>query len=305
MKRSTRRHGSKGAIVAGVALGLGGAIWAAKRWQQLKQTPPVSPHSHHAGLAGFYQQVGPWRMFTRITPETKTGLPVVLVHGLVLSGRSMEDLALALARDYSVLVPDLPGFGASALPNSAPLLNVEQLADALWMWLQQNNLTRAIWVANSFGCQILAALAVRQPQAVAGLVLQGPTVDRYARSLPRQIWRDWCNGRQEKLRSPGSISRIDYAKAGLWRACGTMRIMMNDAIERRLPHISAPTLILHGSRDVVSPARWVEELASLLPRGELITLANGTHTLNYVYPWSFCRAIRPFLERIQQENAHE
>lgn len=305
MKRSSGRQRNTGAVVAGVVLGLGSVLWAVKRWQQLKQTPPVSPHSHHAGLAGYYQQVGPWRMFTRVTPEKKAGLPVVLVHGLVLAGRSMEDLALALGRDYNVLVPDLPGFGASALPVSAPLLDVEQLADTLWMWLQQNNLSRAIWVANSFGCQILAALAVRHPEAVAGLVLQGPTVDRYARSLPRQMWRDWRNGRQERLRSPGPVSRVDYAKAGLWRAFGTMRVMMNDAIERRLPHISAPTLILHGSRDQVSPARWVEELASLLPRGELLTLANGTHTLNYVYPWSFCRAIRPFLERIQQENADE
>ncbi|WP_312241068.1 alpha/beta hydrolase [Pantoea sp.] len=306
MKRSATDHsGRNGAIMAGVVLGMGSALWAIKRWRQLKQTPPVSAHSHRAGLAGYYQQVGPWRMFTRVTPDEKPGLPVVLVHGLVLAGRAMEDLALALGRDYKVLVPDLPGFGGSALPNSEPVLNVDQLADALWMWLQQNKLECAVWVANSFGCQVLAALAVRYPDAVAGLVLQGPTVDRHARSLPRQIWRDWRNGKQETQRPPGEISRVDYAKAGLRRAFGTFQLMLRDRIERRLPHITAPTLILHGSRDIVAPARWVEELASLLPNGELLTLPNGTHTLNYVYPWSFCRAIRPFVQRVQQEARHE
>ncbi|MCG7390228.1 alpha/beta hydrolase [Pantoea sp. ACRSB] len=294
-----------GALLAGLGLGTAATLWGVQQWRRLKQTPPVSPRSHHAGLAGYFQQVGEWRMFTRVTPNDAPGLPLVLVHGLVMSGRAMEELALALGNNYRVLVPDLPGFGASTLPPSAPTLSVDEQADALWEWLQHNQLSRAIWIGNSFGCQILAALAVRHPDAVAGLVLQGPTVDRHARSLVRQAWRDWRNGRLERHRSPASLARIDYAKAGLWRALKTMRMMMHDRIEQRLAYVNAPTLLLRGSRDSVSPARWVEELGALLSRGEIMTLRGGTHTLHYVYPWSFCHAIRPFLARIQQENQHE
>ncbi|RTY57304.1 alpha/beta hydrolase [Pantoea sp. YU22] len=294
-----------GALLAGLGLGAAATWWGVQQWRRLKQTPPVSPRSHHAGLAGYFQQVGEWRMFTRVTPNDAPGLPLVLVHGLVMSGRAMEELALALGNNYRVLVPDLPGFGASALPPSAPTLSVDEQADALWEWLQHNQLSRAIWIGNSFGCQILAALAVRHPDAVAGLVLQGPTVDRHARSLVRQAWRDWRNGRLERHRSPASLARIDYAKAGLWRALQTMRAMLHDRIEQRLAYVNAPTLLLRGSRDAVSPARWVEELGALLARGEIMTLRGGTHMLHYVYPWSFCHAIRPFLARIQQENQHE
>lgn len=40
------------------------------------------------------------------------GPVVVLVHGLVISSRYMEPLALALAANgYRVLAPDLPGYG--------------------------------------------------------------------------------------------------------------------------------------------------------------------------------------------------
>lgn len=294
-----------GALLAGLGLGAAATWWGVQQWRRLKQTPPVAPRSHHAGLAGYFQQVGEWRMFTRVMPHDAPGLPLVLVHGLVMSGRAMEELALALGNNYRVLVPDLPGFGASALPASAPALSVDEQADALWQWLQHNQLTRAIWIGNSFGCQILAALAVRHPDAVAGLVLQGPTVDRHARSLVRQAWRDWRNGRLERHRSPAPLARVDYAKAGLWRALRTMRLMMHDRIEQRLPYVDAPTLLLRGSRDSVSPARWVEELGALLARGETVTLRGGTHTLHYVYPWSFCHAIRPFLMRIQKENQHE
>ncbi|WP_342656533.1 alpha/beta fold hydrolase [Pantoea sp. RSPAM1] len=306
MRRTIQCRKRQGmALAAGIGFGVAAVMWGTKRWQQMKQTPPVSPRSHHAGLAGYYQQIGDWRMFTRVTPDEPQGLPVVLIHGLVMSGRSMESLALALGRDYHVLVPDLPGFGGSALPASAPVLSVKALADILWQWLQHNGFQRAIWVGSAFGCQVLAALADKYPEAVAGLVLQGPTADRHARSVVRQIWRGWRNSRMEAHRSPDSLARIDWAKAGLPRAFGTLRAMLNDPIEHHLTYLTAPTLLLRGSRDPVCPARWLDELAGLLPHSEKITLCGGTHRLHYVYPWSFCHAIRPFLARIQQESQHE
>lgn len=305
MKRTPRRRGPDNrAVLLGIAAAIAGTALFVRKWRKWQQTPPVGIHSHQAGLAGYYQQVGPWRMFTRTTPETRPGLPVVLLHGLALSGRAMEDLALALGWEYRVLVPDLPGFGGSAFPASQPVLDVDRLAEALWMWMQQNQLSRAIFVGNAFGCQVLAALAVAHPEAVAGLVLQGPTVDRRSRSLLHQVWRDWRNGRRESHRSAAALCRVDFAKAGVWRMVGTLRAMLRDRIEQRLPHIKAPVLVVRGSYDVVSPARWVEEMVALLPRGELITLPKGTHTLHYVYPWSYSRAIRPFIARVQKEYEH-
>ncbi|MEG9452684.1 MAG: alpha/beta hydrolase, partial [Pantoea piersonii] len=75
-----------GALLAGLGLGAAATWWGVQQWRRLKQTPPVSPRSHHAGLAGYFQQVGEWRMFTRVTPNDAPGLPLVLVHGLVMSG---------------------------------------------------------------------------------------------------------------------------------------------------------------------------------------------------------------------------
>ncbi|MBS6058562.1 MAG: alpha/beta hydrolase [Pantoea sp.] len=268
MKRTPRRRRPDNrAVLLGMATAIAGTALLVRKWRKWQQTPPVGIHSHQAGLAGYYQQVGPWRMFTRTTPETRPGLPVVLLHGLALSGRAMEDLALALGWEYRVLVPDLPGFGGSAFPASQPVLDVDRLAEALWMWMQQNQ-------------------------------------HRRSRSLLHQVWRDWRNGRRESHRSAAALCRVDFAKAGVWRMVGTLRAMLRDRIEQRLPHIKAPVLVVRGSYDVVSPARWVEEMVALLPRGELITLPKGTHTLHYVYPWSYSRAIRPFIARVQKEYEH-
>ena len=93
----------------------------------------------------------------------------------------------------------------------------------------------------------------------------------------------------------GPVSRIDYAKAGLVRAFTTMRMLVRDRIEDKLPHIQAPTLVVRGTRDPVVPQDWADHAARLLPRGRLVLVDGGTHTLNYAYPDAFASSILPFL----------
>ncbi|MGK9169134.1 alpha/beta hydrolase [Inquilinus limosus] len=285
---------------AGLAAALSvGAVLAAAiladRWRSLRRTPAVTEEARRAGIEGRVTAAGPYRMFSRVTtsPPAASGcLPVILVHGLVISSRYMEPLAQALAPAFPVLAPDLPGSGESDKPPRP--LDLAGLADALHSWLDASGIARAAFIGNSFGCQVLAVLAVRHAEVVDRLVLQAPTTDPEARSLPVQIWRALVNGRRE----PGGIrrvARIDYAKAGLPRAFASMRILIRDRIEDRLPLITAPTLVVRGSRDPVVPQAWAERAAALLPNGRLVVVEGGTHTMNYAYPDEMARAILPFL----------
>jgi 2-hydroxy-6-oxonona-2,4-dienedioate hydrolase len=63
---------------------------------------------------------------------------------------------------------------------------VPQLADALTAWIGAAGIGRPALVGNSFGCQVIVELAARHPEQVACAVLQGPTMDAAARSLPSQ-----------------------------------------------------------------------------------------------------------------------
>jgi len=80
-------------------------------------------------------------------------LPVVLVHGLGLSGRYMLPTAEHFAPHFPVYVPDLPGFGASAKPAHA--LDVPALAEAPAAWIRAAGLGRVALLGNSRGCQII------------------------------------------------------------------------------------------------------------------------------------------------------
>jgi 2-hydroxy-6-oxonona-2,4-dienedioate hydrolase len=89
---------------------------------------------------------------------------IVLVHGLVVSGRYLMPTAERLADEYNVHVPDLPGYGASESPPVA--YDVAALANALLQWLDARGLARPTLLGNSFGCQILAEFAASHPERV-------------------------------------------------------------------------------------------------------------------------------------------
>lgn len=231
-------------------------------------------------------------MHARVHRRSEPRRRVVLVHGLVISSRYMEPIAEQLATLCDVYAVDLPGYGLSEKPPC--VLSLSELADALSEWMRVESLTAVDFAANSFGCQVLAEFAVRHPYHVDRLVLQGPTIDRTARTFWRQVGRLIKNSRKESPRL-GTIMLRDYARAGLKRVIQTVKMALNDRIEDKLPRISMPTLVIRGEHDPIVPQRWAEEVCRLLPHGQLVVISGAAHTLNYTEPAKFVSAMRPFL----------
>src|SRR5829696_9042774 len=61
-------------------------------------------------------------------PAETTDRAVVLIHGVIVSGRYLTPLGAALSRDFAVAIPDLPGYGLSRANGSGQRL--AELADA-------------------------------------------------------------------------------------------------------------------------------------------------------------------------------
>jgi 2-hydroxy-6-oxonona-2,4-dienedioate hydrolase len=215
------------------------------------------------------------------------------VHGLVVSSRYMVPTAERLAPHHRVFAPDLPGFGRSERPPG--VLNVAGLSDALSAWMGATGLKSAALVGNSFGCQIIAELAVRHPDRVERAVLQGPTMDPLGRSVPRQVGRFLLDAPREPL-SLHPIELLDYLSAGTRRAWRTLRYALEDRIEEKLPYMRAPTLVVRGSRDLIVPQRWAEEVTGLLPMGRLSVIPGAAHTANYGWAAEFTRIVLEFLD---------
>lgn len=225
------------------------------------------------------------RMHARVCRRA-SGLPIVMVHGLVVASTYLMPTAQRLAMGAPVFLPELPGFGRSEPPEET--LDIDASANVLSSWMREAGVPRALVVANSVGCQVAVALAEGWPSAVAGLVLTSPTYDRSARSFTRPIFRWLRNAPREPLSLLPIIAR-DWAAAGLKRSLESYLATLDDAIEARLFHVRCPTLVVRGARDPVSPHAWAEELARRLTAGRLIELPRVAHTLNYTAPESLAR----------------
>lgn len=217
---------------------------------------------------------------------------MVLVHGLVVSSSYHVPLADRLARSWPVHAPDLPGFGRSERPERP--LDTRELGQALVGWMDALELRDATVVANSYGCQVAAEALLGRPDLAGRLVLLGPTIDRLGRRYDEQL-RRW---RREASTQSWALRRLlarDYVRAGLGRAVATFRHAMADAIEDKLPFLTAPTLVVRGTRDPIVTPRWAREVADLLPDGRLVELPGATHAINHEMPLATQRVIDHFL----------
>lgn len=163
--------------------------------------------------------------------------PIVLVHGLGVSGRYLLPTAVLLAPHYPVYVPDLPGFGQSDKPSH--VLNIPELTDALAGWMRRLGLAGACLVGNSLGCQFIVDLAPRYPELIERAVLVGPTLDPQARTLGRQIGR----GLLDLLGEPFSYWPLltwDYLKAGPLRTLRTLQYALQDPVAAKLSQVRIP-----------------------------------------------------------------
>src|SRR5215468_3759698 len=133
------------------------AEWRVLREEMRLQAMHRAAAARH-GMAGALRRL--WtdtafgRMHARAGGLALPGRPVVLVHGMVISGRYMVPTAEELAALCPVYAIDLPGYGDSAEPRG--ILDLAGLADALAALMDAMRFPSAHLVANSFGCQILA-----------------------------------------------------------------------------------------------------------------------------------------------------
>jgi len=246
------------------------------------ETPSESENclKHESRIESRFVDVDGFRLHYRCGPES-AGTPFVLIPGLVVSSVYWIPLAECLSAHAHVFALDLLGFGRSAGPRRS--LSVSQHAAAVSRWLEALGIESCHLVGNSMGCQIAAHLAVREPDRVETLTLIGPTIDPRHRWLPLQVGKLMLDVLQEPPRLWATWF-LDFMRAGPFRPFGTARKMFRDRIEKQLPRITAPTLVLRGEYDSIAPDRWGKAAVGLLVFGEYSIIPGVAHCVHYTAP---------------------
>src|SRR5688572_21146632 len=129
--------------------------------------PSIWPRLGPARMEAMQRDVTASGVRVRVA-ERGDGAHVVLLHDLFVDGTSWSEVGGELARDFHVVIPDLPGFGSSEKPSPTRFpygvdAFVESVAD-LYAGL---SLGRAAVVGHGLGGAVALSLAARHPELVA------------------------------------------------------------------------------------------------------------------------------------------
>ncbi len=96
------------------------------------------------------------------------------------------------------------------------------------------------------------------------------------------------------------LIRRDYQDCGVLRLLRTFGHALRYPIEKTLPRMRQPTLVVRGALDPLCSQSWAETVASLLPDGRLRVIPGVSHTLVFAAPLELTRVARPFLNQARE-----
>lgn len=250
----------------------------------------------------------------------RDGPPVVLVHGLGGSASNWYALTALLAPRYRLLVPELPGHGASApLPAASTLA---PYADRVAALAEREGCLPAVVVGHSLGGLIAIRLAVRRPGAVRAVVVAGAagissTSRRAQKALALSVavkpGRRIAPFRHAIARSPtlrglvlgwGVADRRRVSKAiaesflespALYTdVASAAKALVGEDVREVLGGLRCPVAVLWGARDVQTRVADAFDYARRT-RGRLRVIADCGHLLIAERPDACAEAIDDFV----------
>ena len=181
---------------------------------------------------------------------------------------------------------DRPGFGRSKPVRAQP--HLQQQVDALMTLLPLVTTNRVLLIGHSYGSPITLLAALEHPDKIRGALLIGGDVD------PAQ-------------ENPMMVQYIFGWRATSWflpralRQCNrellTVRADLT-ALQKQLPELSVPVVMLHGDRDPMVPVEnvaWLEQQLGALGKTNLfakIILPGVNHFIPWEHPDEVNRALR-------------
>lgn len=258
------------------------------------------------------------------------GEPLVLLHG---NGAMAEDFEISglpqACEDHRVIAFDRPGFGHSERPPGR-IWSAQRQARLILKALDALGIHRPVVLGHSWGSLVGLAMAVEQPQALAGLVLLSgyyfPTLrgDIPFLSLPAipglgTLWRHtvmpllgrfFARHARRKLFAPAPVPErfrrgfplaLSLRPSQLRASAAESALMLLDAarLSRHYAELTLPLLIIAGDGDrLVDPARQSQRLHRAVSGSRYICLSGVGHMTHYASPGRLAAAVRSVLPMV-------
>jgi len=241
------------------------------------------------------------------------GSKVILIHGFPMHHKVWDSFRDRFTTSYTVITPDLPGFGKSPLLSQG--FSIAQVADQMIQLVLDNSFGDSVLIGHSLGGYVALAMAEKRPDLFAGLGLFHSTA--YADSEEKKLSRNKAiefvkkNGAAafatnfiaplfadphhiaiEKVKSIAAESKegavIGYTTAMRDRPDQT----------KTLKSFKKPTLFLAGEKDPGIPVESIHRQAKECQKPEIHVISNVAHMAMFEKPEEAASKINSFLSKI-------
>lgn len=239
-----------------------------------------------------------------------SGPTTLLLHGTAASTHSWAALAPLLAHHFRIIAADLPGHAfTSPKPDDGSatqaIMTLPGMANAVAALMRTMNFSPELVIGHSAGAAVLTRMSLDgtiSPKVVIslnGALLPFGSIARYmlpvmARLLFRNSLVPWIFSRQASDRSNverlivGTGSRLSDAQLDhyvrLFRSSGhveaALSMMANwdlPALERELPKLTTPLVLVSASEDVAVPPEKAADAKRLVPAAQIEYLRGLGH----------------------------
>ena len=217
--------------------------------------------------------------------EKGQGEPLLLLHGNGEDSSYFCRQMVYFSKTRRVIAVDTRGHGRS--PRGRAPFTIRQFAEDLRAFMEEKGLEKADLLGFSDGGNIAIIFAIRYPEKVGHLILNGANL--------------WIRGLKFKVQIPillgyaaassfGLVSKKARSKAEM------LRLMVKDPnIEQaELGNIQNPTLVIVGEQDMIRE-KHTRLIAEKIP-GAVLRVISGDHFVAAGNPEIFNREVENFLQ---------
>lgn len=265
-------------------------------------------------------------LHAEVTGEpTPASTPLVLLHGFTGSAAGWRPFIDQLGEEtlvsWPVVAIDIVGHGESDAPLDVERYRMARVADDLVGVLRALGCERGVWLGYSMGGRTALQIAVRHPNAVAALILEGasPGIESVEERERRMVSDEALAVRIEQegvqafvdywesiplFASQASLPAAERARirsgrlanraSGLARSLRGMGAGAQQPLHDHLAAVTAPVLLLAGALDTTYVAVG-HQMAVALPHATMHVVPQAGHAAHIEQPAAVAGLVRAFL----------
>jgi pimeloyl-ACP methyl ester carboxylesterase len=244
------------------------------------------------------------------------GIPLLLIHGLMVSGEMYQPMSPALSTHHRVIVPDLRGHGRSgSLPGP---YQVDQLAYDLAQLLDDLQVDVVNVLGYSQGGAVAQQFARDYPKRVNSLTLA--CTFAYNMLSRREQLEGMLSPWLVQILGVRQMGKLAIENGGgqrvppettLWlqeiiaandktNMVAAVKAMLDFDSRKWLHQIICPTLVISGAQDEAVPFAHAQMLAQGIPNAQLRVIDGAGHFMIFTHTDTFIQTVEAFLASINR-----